>query len=65
MDVTVTIRDDRFILYKFPDYQPFMELDGYKENTVVPMAMSDTSEFDSCVLIRESWLNKINNNNNN
>ena len=54
--------DSTFIKYDWPDYQPLMELEGYKENIVVPMPIDKTNdEFNSCVLIRKSWLEGINN----
>lgn len=47
---------EEWILFRFPDYQAFMELEGYRENTVVPTPLEWSDEFYSAVMIRKSWL---------
>lgn len=53
------MNDDIFILFQFPDYQEFMELEGYRENTVVPNPLEWSEEFYSAVMIRKSWLDSL------
>lgn len=53
------MNDDLFILFQFPDYQEFMELEGYRENTVIPCPLEWSEEFHSAVMIRKSWLDSL------